>query len=52
MSEWVEIIEDMEEDSELKILWKNYCDSNTYASGISFEMIMSTILKIAERLKI
>lgn len=50
MSEWAEIIEDMKEDSALKNLWSNYCDNNTYATGISYETIMATTLQIAERL--
>lgn len=48
LSEWKEIIEDMKEDSALKVLWKNYCENNTYAAGISFESVMGIILQIAE----
>ena len=50
MSEWEEIIEDMKVDTALKELWKNYCENNTYASEVSFENVMETILHIAEML--
>lgn len=47
MSEWKEIIEDMKEDLALKNLWKNYCENNTYAAGVSYEKIMEVTQHIA-----
>jgi predicted nucleotidyltransferase component of viral defense system len=48
MSEWEEIIGDMKEDSALSELWNNYCRNNSYASGISFEMVMDVTKSIAQ----
>lgn len=50
MSEWEEIIEDMKEEPALKALWENYCDNNTYASGISYEKVIEITIQIAEML--
>lgn len=50
MSEWEEIIEDMKDDLMLKELWNNFCENNTYASGVSFEKIIEITLHIAELL--
>ena len=50
MYEWEEIIEDMKVDTALKELWKNYCENNAYASEVSFENVMETIIHIAEML--
>lgn len=50
MSEWEEIIEDMKEEPALKALWENYCENNTYASGISYEKVIKITIQIAEML--
>lgn len=50
MSEWAEIIKDMQDDTSLKKLWENYCENNTYASKVSYEKIMETIIQIANML--
>ena len=41
--EWQEILEDMINDLTLQNLWNNYCKTNRYAFGISFETIMKTV---------
>jgi hypothetical protein len=40
----------MENEPALVKLWKNYCDNNTYASGISYNQIMETLSQVAELL--
>ena len=51
MLEWKEIIEDMREDTALKVLWNNYCVNNTYAEEASYEDVMEILLRIAELLE-
>ena len=51
MLEWKEIIEDMREDTALKVLWNNYCVKNTYAEEASYEDVMEILLRIAELLE-
>lgn len=51
MLEWKEIIEDMREDTALKVLWNNYCVNNTYAEEVSYEDVMEILLRIAELLE-
>lgn len=51
MLEWKEIIEDMREDTALKVLWNNYFVNNTYAEEVSYEDVMEILLRIAELLE-
>ena len=51
MLEWKENIEDMREDTALKVLWNNYCVNNTYAEEASYEDVMEILLRIAELLE-
>jgi predicted nucleotidyltransferase component of viral defense system len=48
MSEWKEIIADMESDVMLRELWNNYCKNNIYASEVSYEKVMEITFQISK----
>ena len=48
MFEWKEIIEDIRTEKALVNLWKNYTESNKYASGLSFDEVVDAAFEIGK----
>ena len=50
MHDWKEIIKDIRTEQQLSHLWEKYCEENQYAAGITFNEVVDTVDKVAQRL--
>lgn len=49
---WQEIVKEIEEETYLEKLWKQYVDDNRYIQNVSFEDVITTLKEILNRLEI
>lgn len=50
LADWRVICEDLKNDSAVSKLWEDYSTEYTYASGITYEAIMESVVELAELL--
>ena len=50
LADWRVICEDLKNDSAVSKLWEDYSTDYTYASGITYEAIMESVVELAELL--
>lgn len=48
---WQEIVKEIEEETYLEKLWKQYVDDNRYIQNVSFEDVITTLKEILNRLE-
>ena len=51
LTEYKEIIEDMQESQFLRRIWEKYKEENTYSEGITFADTVDTVLWIGKELE-
>lgn len=51
LTEWQEILEELQEDSTVRQLWESYRMINSYAAAITYEQTLETIKEISELLE-
>ena len=51
LTEYKEIIEDMQESQFLKRIWERYKEENTYSEGIAFADTLDNVLWIGKELE-
>lgn len=51
LTEWQEVLEELQEDSTVRQLWESYRMTNSYAAAITYEQTLETIKEISELLE-
>jgi len=52
LAEWLDICDEMAQDSSLKSLWENYRNNNSYSAATSFEDVMKAVREVGRRISI
>ncbi len=52
LAEWMDICDEMSQDSSLKSLWQNYRNNNSYSAVTSFEDVMKAVREVGRKISI
>ena len=52
LAEWMDICDEMSQDSSLKSLWGNYRNNNSYSAATSFEDVMKAVREVGRKISI